>query len=141
MEFKFPLPPSVNRIWRNIGSRTILSLEARVYRQTVQSIVQCHLFEIFVGPIAVDILVFPPDRRRRDIDNLQKALLDSLQHAGVFADDNQIQRLSIERREIVPNGSVIVRIQAIEVPSPTITEQPNKRRAKRKQKLPAKAMD
>ena len=141
MEFELPLPPSVNRLWRNIGHRTILSREARVYRQTVKSILQCHRFEILVGPIAVDILVFPPDRRRRDIDNFPKALLDSLQHAGVFVDDSQIERLSIERREIVTNGSVIVKVESIDIPIPTIATRARKRNAKPHKNIPAEALD
>ena len=141
MEFELPFPPSVNRIWRNIGNRTILSREARLYRQTIESILQCKRFNILVGPIAVDILAFPPDRRRRDIDNLSKALLDSLQHAGAFLDDSQIERLSIERREVIPNGGVIVRIEPIEVSVLAIVKPLQKRRAKRLNKIPVEAVD
>jgi hypothetical protein len=32
----------------------------------------------------MSIIVHPPDRRRRDIDNVQKALLDALQHGGAY---------------------------------------------------------
>jgi crossover junction endodeoxyribonuclease RusA len=141
MEFELPLPPSVNRLWRNIGNRTILSREARVYRQTVKSILQCERIETLVGPIAVDILVFPPDRRRRDIDNFPKALLDSLQHAGVFVDDSQIERMSIERREVIPNGRVIVKVEPIEVPVPAIVKRVRKRIAKRHINIPTEALD
>ena len=141
MEFELPLPPSVNRLWRNIGNRTILSREARVYRQVIKSILQCHRFDILVGPIAVDILVFPPDRRRRDIDNIPKALLDSLQHAGVFVDDSQIERLSIERREVVPHGRVMVKVESIDVQIPIIAKRVRKRNAKRHKNTPAEALD
>ena len=143
MEFVLPLPPSVNRLWRNIGHRTILSREARVYRQTVKSILQCHRFEMLTGPLAVDILVFPPDRRRRDIDNFQKALLDSLQHAGAFVDDSQIERLSIERREVLAKGSVVVRIEPIAVPTPSlsIAKRANKRNSRLKKSSSFAALD
>jgi len=62
------------------------------------------------GPLAVFIEVYPPDRRRRDIDNLLKAIIDSLEHGGVFHDDSQIEWLLIERANIVPKGKVGVHI-------------------------------
>ena len=46
-----------------------------------------------------------PDRRRRDIDNVGKALLDALQHAGCFDDDEQIDVLHIERRTVIKGGA------------------------------------
>jgi crossover junction endodeoxyribonuclease RusA len=53
---------------------------------------------------------FPPDRRRRDLDNIQKALLDSLEHAGVYADDNQIDLLIARRQARFDGGQVLVRL-------------------------------
>ena len=57
--------------------------------------------------------MFPPHRRRRDIDNVQKALLDALQHGGAYEDDGQIVRLSIEKGDSVEGGKAIVRIQKV----------------------------
>jgi len=47
--------------------------------------------------LRVVIECFPPDRRRRDLDNLGKSCLDSLQHAKIFVDDNQIDDLRFIR--------------------------------------------
>jgi crossover junction endodeoxyribonuclease RusA len=63
------------------------------------------------GPLEVSIDVFPPDRRRRDVDNVQKALLDALAHGGAYHDDSQINRLSIERQSVVRGGKVHVLIE------------------------------
>lgn len=60
--------------------------------------------------LAVDILAYPPDKRRRDIDNLLKATLDALQHAGVYKDDYLIDDLRIRRKEAVKDGSLIINI-------------------------------
>lgn len=54
---------------------------------------------------------YPPDRRRRDVDNIFKCLLDSLQWAQVYVDDGQIDKLYVERREVAPPGRVIVSIE------------------------------
>lgn len=62
------------------------------------------------GALAVHVTVHPPDRRRRDLDNAMKALLDALAHGGAYEDDSQIDRLEIVRGAVVPGGKVIVRI-------------------------------
>jgi crossover junction endodeoxyribonuclease RusA len=64
-----------------------------------------------LGPLEVEVEVHPPDNRRRDIDNVQKALLDALQHGGVYADDSQIVRLTIEKRPPWPGGKTVVSIR------------------------------
>jgi len=64
-----------------------------------------------VGRLAVTVEVFPPDRRRRDIDNLLKAVLDALQHGGAFPDDSRIVWLLIQRARVVPGGRVVVTIR------------------------------
>lgn len=59
--------------------------------------------------IRMEVVAYPPDKRRRDLDNLGKSLLDSLQHAGLYQDDSQIDYLSFERMpELL--GKVIVYI-------------------------------
>ncbi len=58
----------------------------------------------------VGVCLHPPDKRRRDIDNSLKVLLDSLVHAKVIKDDSQIIRLTIERDKVVKDGKVIVKI-------------------------------
>ena len=60
------------------------------------------------GRIALAMDAFPPDRRRRDLDNLQKPVLDALQHAGVYEEDSQIDLLITRRREVVPEGRLLV---------------------------------
>jgi len=63
------------------------------------------------GSLAVDVEIHPPDRRRRDIDNVLKALLDALQHGGAYHDDNQIVGLSIHECCPIPGGKAIARIE------------------------------
>jgi crossover junction endodeoxyribonuclease RusA len=41
------------------------------------------------------VLAYPPDHRRRDLDNLAKAILDALQHAGVYGNDCQVKLLTL----------------------------------------------
>ncbi len=64
--------------------------------------------------LEVHVDLYPPDKRRRDIDNSLKVLLDSLQRGGLIEDDSQIHRLVVEKKSIIPQGKVIVRIEELQ---------------------------
>ncbi len=65
------------------------------------------------GKLAVEVEIYPPDNRRRDVDNIQKALLDALQHGGAYVDDSQIVKLSLEKHEPLPGGRTVVKIREL----------------------------
>jgi Holliday junction resolvase RusA-like endonuclease len=111
LELQLPYPPSVNHYWRRVGARTLISRGGRAFREAVCAILAAGRVRPLDGPLAVDVVVHPPDKRRRDVDNVQKALLDALQHGEAYFDDSQIVRLSIERGEPVEGGKAIVRIR------------------------------
>ena len=110
IEVELPFPPSVNHYYRRVGPRTLISREGRRFRERVCAILAGLGVEGLKGPLRLEIEVFPPDRRRRDIDNLQKGLIDALEHGGLYDNDYQIADLRIKRRECVPGGRTIVRI-------------------------------
>lgn len=118
MELELPMPPTVNRIWRRVGNRTVLSRDGRNYRSRVRALLAARGVQLLEGRLAVVIDVHPPDRRRRDLDNLHKGLLDSLQHGGLFRDDSQIDDLHIRRCGCVPGGMVRVRLIPLTAPEP-----------------------
>ena len=111
LEVELPYPPSVNHYYRHVGPQTIISREGRMYRQRVIAALAGLGVWTMEGPLEVHIALFPPDRRRRDIDNAQKALLDSLQHAGAYRDDSQVRKLVAEMCDPVPGGKVVVAIR------------------------------
>lgn len=115
MQLLLPYPPTVNTYWRRVGPRTLISREGRRFRQHVVSILAAIGCEPLRGPIAVTIDVYPPDRRRRDIDNVPKALLDALQHGGAYLDDSQIVDLHIRKCAVSsPDGKVLVTLRPVE---------------------------
>ena len=111
IEFELPFPPSVNHYYRRVGPRTLISREGRRFRERVCTHLAASGVRPMAGALRVEIEVYPPDRRRRDIDNSMKALLDALQHGGLYRDDSQIAKLQIERRNVVPGGRTLVRIE------------------------------
>lgn len=111
LHLTLPFPPSVNRYWRHVGQKTLISRKGREFRESVCSILAKRDFQPLRGDLAVSIRLDPPDRRRRDIDNFLKAGLDALEHAGVYENDAQIAHLEIDRGDRVPKGRMIVRIE------------------------------
>jgi len=105
-----PLPPSVNTYWRNFHGRTILSKAARDYKQTVKDYVLLNKIPSFGDArLQAIITIFPKDRRKQDLDNRLKSLLDSLGSAGVFDDDSQFDKIEISRGVIkIKGGCTIV---------------------------------
>lgn len=109
-----PWPPSNNTYWRRLRTgRTILSEPARVFRTQVQEYVAQHGIDKAQGRLYVAIDAFPPDRRKRDLDNLPKGILDGLVHAGVIEDDEHIDHLEIIRKEVIKGGMVRVFVNEI----------------------------
>lgn len=113
MVITLPWPPSVNNYWRRCGDRFYITRKGIYYRAEVAELARPYK-AIFNDDdsIKMEIQAFPPDRRRRDLDNVLKSLLDSLQHADVYNDDYQIDDLHITRCD--PNlGQLIVTLTAI----------------------------
>jgi Holliday junction resolvase RusA-like endonuclease len=105
---ELPYPPSVNCYYRHVGFRTLISREGRAYRTTVCSILRRAGVRPMDGTLAVGLDLYPPDGRRRDCDNVLKALLDAMQHGGMYHDDSQIKKLLVVMREqVVPGGNVL----------------------------------
>jgi crossover junction endodeoxyribonuclease RusA len=111
VEIELPFPPSVNHLWRRVGNRTIVSRGGRAFCRAVHAALIAQGVRPMIGRLVVTIDVCPPDNRRRDLDNVMKALLDALQHGGAYHDDGQIDELHIRRGVCVPGGRVHVRIE------------------------------
>jgi len=98
-----------------VNGRVLLSLAGREYRNKVFYAVkkiQSHKF----GKKRISLMMraYPPDNRRRDLDNLLKSTIDSLQAAGVYDDDSQIDDLRIVRCETSKPGKLLVSMVAID---------------------------
>lgn len=111
VRLRLPYPPSVNHYWfrnRNGGMR--IGTQGQAFRIATQSVVNRSGAGKMKGKLYVEILARPPDKRRRDIDNLLKATLDALQHANLYEDDNQINRIEICRGIVIKGGVLAVEV-------------------------------
>jgi crossover junction endodeoxyribonuclease RusA len=94
---RLPWPPSVNHYWRQFRGRSILSEAGRRYRKDAEAaIVKAGVRAPLQGHVAIRLRAVFPDRRRRDLDNLPKAVLDALGRGKTYRDDSQIKLLIIE---------------------------------------------
>lgn len=127
IELILPYPPSLNHYKR--AGRTIVTKRGKIFQSRVNTdatkrffyevwylVKQKQIESLGGAPIALEIDVFPPDKRKRDLDNVLKVTLDALQNAGLFDDDYQVSRLFVERMGIIRQGQIIVRIATMHSP-------------------------
>jgi crossover junction endodeoxyribonuclease RusA len=122
-----PFPPSVNTYWRHLSKgplagRTLLSEDGRKYRKAVeQAVVLQRAGSVGEARLRIDIECRMPDRRRRDVDNVPKAVLDALTHAGFWSDDSQIDDMRVWRSELM-EGIVVVSVEVLPAVQPSLLE-------------------
>jgi crossover junction endodeoxyribonuclease RusA len=115
-ELSLPFPPTVNTYWRNVNGVTMISAAGRDYRLTVERVISGRFAEMAFSPTArlrISIFAYPPDKRRRDLDNLLKAPLDAITFAKLWDDDSQLDAISVERGSACKWGRLDCIIQEI----------------------------
>lgn len=92
-----PFPPSVNRLWRATkGGGVYRSKEYKDWQTHAEWAVAGQVKGQFIkGEYEITITAVKPDKRRRDLGNLEKAVSDLLQKTGVIEDDYLCQRIQI----------------------------------------------
>lgn len=90
--FSLPMPPSINRLYRAVQGRAILSKEYRVWKSEAALTLMVQRCKPVHGPVSVLVECKPADKRRRDIDNVGfKAVLDLLVTQKLIdADDSSV---------------------------------------------------
>jgi len=111
-----PFPPTVNSYYAVVsraaarGVRRI-SRRGREFSSAVEESLSEQLpmglpVSMFPNPsepkLYVDVVLYPPDHRPRDLDNYMKALLDACTKAGLWVDDQYIDQLEIKRGVVIP---------------------------------------
>ncbi len=115
MTIELPYPPSINHYFKRRGNRTFIGSEGMQFRKRVCIALMAANVNPMAGMLAMKVRAYPPDRRKRDIDNIQKPLLDALEKARAFYNDCQIKHLTTVMKEPVQGGKTIVTIKTLKV--------------------------
>ncbi|QDU34285.1 Crossover junction endodeoxyribonuclease RusA [Poriferisphaera corsica] len=91
----------------------IIDERGRAYRNTVGLIANSQTKEPFTEKASLEIDAYPPDGRKRDLDNILKALLDAIEKAGVIENDSQFDEIRVSRKSKYKGGKVVIRISEI----------------------------
>ena len=104
IKISLPYPPTVNHYWGQLGSKKFLGKKGKEFREEVIIAVYNARQVALNGRLHMEVYLYPPDNRKRDVDNVLKPLLDALEHAKVYENDSQIDKLCITRMEVVKGG-------------------------------------
>jgi crossover junction endodeoxyribonuclease RusA len=118
-----PYPDTVNHHWILSHGRLVPTHRCEEYRRRVK--VLCGTYKLPKIDYAVNVVLHasPPDKRRRDVDNLLKSPLDALTRAEQWTDDSLVEELTINwLLPTPPEGILIVEITPVVHARPTVQE-------------------
>jgi crossover junction endodeoxyribonuclease RusA len=114
LEITLPWPPSVNHYYLRTRTNVIINKKGKEFREIVYFLLKKFSNKFsFEKRLKVEIVLFPPNKRKFDLDNRLKGLLDSIEYSGVFVNDEQIDILYVSRGHVVKNGKAEIKIEII----------------------------
>jgi len=112
IKLQLPYPPSVNNYWMTSGHRRYISKRGQEFKEAVRIYCLQHKIpKLGAYDVIVGILLHPRSKLLMDIDNCAKAVLDSLEGAGIIDDDKQVVKLIIMRGLMKKGGGCTVFIE------------------------------
>jgi crossover junction endodeoxyribonuclease RusA len=92
----------------------VMSAKGREFREAVQAfVIENNISKFGDKKLKLTLILRPRDKRKIDIDNRIKAVLDALEHAGVFDNDFQVDHIEMIRGEQIKGGLLHVVIEEI----------------------------
>lgn len=97
MRLDLPFPVSVNAMYRNVrGVGRVKSKRYKAWIDEANAMNMGKTMHQTTGPFDVEIVVGRPDKRKRDLDNLAKCILDLAVSGGLVEDDHLMNSLKME---------------------------------------------
>ena len=95
-EVRLSFPPSVNRLWRVGKGGMYKSKEYKSWLTEAGWLIAAQAKgNKVLGKYKLTILAVRPDKRRRDLDNLVKAISDALEANGIIEGDHLCEHLEM----------------------------------------------
>ncbi len=90
-------PISVNHMYlQSRQGRRFLSKAGREYKKVVYNLAKAEHIDMIIGDLEMEVTYFFGDKRRRDVTNYDKALLDAMTGV-VYKDDCQITKITLKK--------------------------------------------
>jgi crossover junction endodeoxyribonuclease RusA len=106
-----PVPPSVNAIWRHGKGRTFRRPEYDEWRRSAGWELRSQKPQSIQGWCAIRVCAAIP-KRRRDLDNLLKALFDLLVEHRIIDNDADVAGIEARWDRTVPTGRVHLEVRS-----------------------------
>lgn len=103
---------SVNKYYRSWQGRVLISKDGREFKKEVDLLL--HNYEKITGKIKLTLILHFKDKRKRDLDNYNKVLIDCLKNK-LFEDDDQIYQLYMEKHIGCGFNKISIGIESINV--------------------------
>ena len=103
---------SVNKYYRSWQGRVLISKDGREFKKEVDLLL--NNYEKVLGKIKLTLILHFKDKRKRDLDNYNKVLIDCLKNK-MFEDDDQIYQLYMEKHIGCGFNKISIGIDSIEV--------------------------
>jgi len=116
-----PFPPSINRLWRaSKGGRVYRSGEYAGWRSVSlwrlrEQMRMSYPGQSVEGAYRLTVRAVKPDRRRRDLGNLEKAISDIIVAAGIVEDDHLCQQIVLAWVEDGPECEILIEPHRAEI--------------------------
>lgn len=115
VRYELPYPPSVNNYWHTSGKRRYISPAGKKFTEDVAKNVYEQGYKRFGNKsLGISVMIHPRSKRRFDLDNTLKAILDALMKAGCYDDDSQFEYIEIARGAAKDGGAAVVHIYELE---------------------------
>ena len=96
VSYRLPFPLSVNNLFFNAGRRgRVKTTRYQTWLREVGVALKQQGIAKVEGQVSIKLLIIRPDRRRRDLDNYIKCVLDALVLNGAMGDDSLVEKIVI----------------------------------------------
>ena len=114
-----PFPPSLNNLYNTVmkGRKPVRVLGKRAVGYRADCLLALNgVPKVDWGDsrVVIEISLYPPDERKRDVDNYGKSLIDALVCHGYLPDDSRVVKVSIEMLDVVRGGKAIARAAPVD---------------------------
>ena len=111
--YSLPMPPSVNALWKTGNARMYRSAKYLAWMAECEGMLADKERPRINYPFAIDIAIGRPSKRRMDIDNRVKAVMDILEREEIITDDCLCWHMTVYWDQDITGCKVMIRKAAM----------------------------